>query len=198
MTQTKIITIDKGDKFVGMWGYDQTQYSIYNVVDLKGQFVLVEGLNGWSSLGERDLAVGSKVKIYKQDRWETLTTEEREDWAKRGFDKWSYERHLREKAIENAQEVTITKQGRVNGDKWSYKWELSDGTTFDSTDPWETRPSVEITYAITRRKLQASKWQEGDFYIKIDEVITAHLDKDYDDNRKKYVEQNEYTAYNGR
>ena len=191
-------TINKNDKFVGMWGYDQTQYSIYNVVDVKGKFVLLEGLNGWSSLGERDLAAGSKVKLYKQDRWEELTADEQVDWRSRGFDSWDYERHMREEAIKVAPELTITKAGRVNGDKYSYKWELSDGSTFDSTVDYKTRASVSIVHAITRRLVQESRWNPGQFHVKIDETITASLDKEYNRNAEKYAEQNLYTAYNGR
>lgn len=33
--------INKNDKFVACWGYDQTQYSIYNVVDVKGKTSLL-------------------------------------------------------------------------------------------------------------------------------------------------------------
>lgn len=195
MTNTQIITINKGDKFVGMWGYDQTQYSIYEVVDMKGKFVHVKGMNGWSSLGERDLTVDSKVKIYKQARWENLTPEEAQDWHSRGFDRWDYERHMREEAIKNAEVRTIVKAGRVNGDKWSYKWELDDGSTYDSTVDWQERDSVSIVDAITRRMLNM-KW--GTPSIKIDESITAHLDKDFGRNQDKYYEQNAYTAQNGR
>ena len=191
-------TINKNDKFVGMWGYDQTQYSIYNVVDVKGKFAIIEGLNSWSRFDERDLTVGSTVKLYKQDRWEDLTPEERTDWNSRGFDSWDYERFQREEAIKVAPELTIKKAGRVNGDKWSYKWELSDGSTFDSTVDWKQRASVSIVKALARRLVQESKWNPGQFHITIDQTITAHLDPEFNRNADKYSEQNLYTAYNGR
>jgi len=44
---------------------------------------------------------------------------------------------------------------------------------------------------------QYSKYN-GEQYIKIDDVITAHFDPDFNRNQAKYHEQNEYTAYNGR
>lgn len=194
MTNTTI-QINKGDKFVGMWGYDQTQYSIYEVVSTKGKFVTVKGMNGWSNFGERDLTVGSKVKIYKQARWESLTPEEAQDWHSRGFDRWDYERHMREEAIKKAEVRTIVKAGRVNGDKWSYKWELDDGSTYDSTVDWQERDSVSIVDGFTRRMIN-TKW--GTPSIKIDECITASLDTDFARNHEKYVEQNMYTAQNGR
>lgn len=198
MNTTNIINIDRGDKFVGSWGYDQTQYSIYNVVDIKGKFVFLEGLNGWSNLDARDLAVGSTVKIYEQKRWDNLTTEEQQDWSGRGFDRYGYERHFREQAIEQAEERTITKMNRVNGESWTYKWVLDDGSEYDSTDDWKTRKEVTIVNGRTRKLLQMASWSEGKPYVKIDQTITAYLDKDFNRNQNKYHEQNEYTAYNGR
>jgi hypothetical protein len=198
MTNTSIQTINKGDKFVGMWGYDQTQYSIYNVVDIKGKFVLVEGLNSWSRLDENDLAATSIVKLYKQNRWEELSEEERADWMSRGFDPHGYERFQREEAIKNAPELTIVKAGRINKDKYSYRWELSNGEVLESTEDWKTRKRVEIVHGVTRRLVQESRWNPGQFHIKIDQTITASLDPEFNRNEDKYVEQNEYTSYHGR
>jgi hypothetical protein len=91
-----------GDYFAGSWGYDQTQYSVYRVVEVKGKYVIVEGMNSWS--------------------------------------------HLK------------------NG---------------------------------TKRCLVQKGYNDGS-YIKIDEVITAYHDKDYQRNKSRYEEQNLYTDYHGR
>lgn len=171
MTQIK-----KNDKFVACWGYDQTQYSIYNVVETKGKSVLVEGLNGWSNLDANDLAAGSKVKVYQKrnERFHALTEEERQAIAKelhfslRPNDFTDFEAMMRwhnEELLKAAPVRTIVKMNRVDGMK--------------------------------KCLVQTSKYN-GEKYIKIDDVITAHHDPDYNRNQAKYVEQNEYTAYNGR
>lgn len=189
--------INKNDKFVACWGYDQTQYSVYNVVDLKGKFVFVEGLNSWSNLSEKDLAVGSQVKVYQTKRWDNLSAEDQQDWASRGFDRWGYERHFREEA-ENAAEVrTITKMNRINGESWSYLWVLDNGETVNSKEAYKNGTRVHIVKGLKRCLVQPSKWDDN-FYIKIDDVITARLDKDYEKSHEAYEKQNEYTAYNGR
>jgi len=192
-TQT---TIKPGDMFVAMWGYDQTQYSIYRAVSAKGQFVTVEGTNGWSSFSEKDLAVGSTIKIYRCKWWNDLTDDERADLERRGFNRWNYDEWERKEAIDNAEIRTIVKAGRVNGCSYSYIWELDNGEIIDSTEDWKTKPGIKIVHGLTRRKL--AKGYDNTPRIKIDESITAYLDNEYGKNERKYREQNEYTAYNGR
>lgn len=198
--------IKRGDKFVACWGYDQTQYSIYNVVDVKGHFVLVEGMNGWSDLDANDLAVGSKVKVYQKrnERFYSLTEEQRQAIADefnfnlRPNDFQDFESMMRwhnEKLLADAPVRTIVQMNRVNGNKYSYKWVLDNGQIVDSTEDWQTRPTVEIIRGI-KRCLVNEKY--GTPSIKIDECITAHLDTEYGQNSQRYTEQNEYTAYNGR
>lgn len=190
-------TINKGDMFVGSWGYDQTQYSIYRVVEAKGQFVTVEGTNGWSRFDCNDLAVGSTVKIYEYQAWDDLTDAERKDFESRGFNRWNYNDWKREEAKKAAEIRTIVKMGRVDGNKYSYRWELDNGQIIDSTVDWKERPQVEIVHGLTRRKVTISKY-DGQPRITIDQSITAHLDPEFGRNVNKYEEQNEYTAYNGR
>lgn len=189
------MNIKPGDKFVGCWGYDQTQYSIYNTVKVAGKSVYVEGMNGWSSLSDHDLAPGSRVKIYSLTRWEDLTDAERQDLTSRGFDRWSYQKHHQERAIKQAPERTIVKVSRVNGNRYSYLWVLDDGSTFDSTEDWRTKASVCIIHGIKKCLINT---RYGEPSIKIDEVIRASHDPDFERNEKSYYAQNEYTAYNGR
>jgi hypothetical protein len=186
-----------GSKFVACWGYDQTQYSIYEVAKISGKSVLVRGLNGWSNLDARDLAPGSQVKIYRFTKWDDLTDEERADWSSRGFDRWNYERHNRDAAIEKAETRTIVKMNRVNGQSWTYLWVLDDGSVYDSTEDWKTRADVKIVDAMKKCLVQHSSYNDK-MNIKIDDVIRAYHDPEYDTNANRYAEQNEYTAYNGR
>lgn len=190
-------TINKGDMFVGSWGYDQTQYSIYRVVEAKGQFVTVEGTNGWSRFDCNDLAVGSTVKIYEYQAWDDMTDAERKDFEGRGFNRWNYNNWKRGEAEKAAEVRTIVKAGRVDGNRYSYLWELDNGQIVNSTDDWKTRPQIKIVHGLTRRKVSISKY-DGQPRITIDQSITAHLDQDFGRNVNKYEEQNEYTAYNGR
>lgn len=200
--------IKKNDKFVACWGYDQTQYSIYNVVETKGKSVLVEGLNGWSNLDANDLAAGSKVKVYqkRKERFHSLTEEERQAIAKefnfslRTNDFVDFEFMMRwhnQKLLKAAPVQTIVKMNRVDGQKWTYLWVLDDGQVINSTEDWQTRPTVHIVHGMKKCLVQTSKYN-GEQYIKIDDVITAHFDPDFNRNQAKYHEQNEYTAYNGR
>lgn len=73
-----------GDYFAGSWGYDQTQYSVYRVTAVKGKYVIVKGMNSWSTLkdgskrclvqkGYRD---GSYIKIN-----ESITAYHDKDYA---------------------------------------------------------------------------------------------------------------------
>lgn len=190
-------TIKPGDMFVGMWGYDQTQYSIYRVVSAKGQFVTVEGTNGWSRFDNRDLAVGSTVKIYEYKAWDDLTDAERKDLEARHFNRWNYNDWKRGEAEKAAEVRTIVKAGRVNGDKYSYRWELDNGQIIDSTVDWRERPQIVIVHGLARRKVSICKY-DGKPRITIDQSISATFDPDYGRNQAKYHEQNEYTAYNGR
>jgi hypothetical protein len=190
-------TINKGDMFVGSWGYDQTQYSIYRVVEAKGQFVTVEGTNGWSRFDNNDLAVGSTVKLYEYTAWDDMTDAERKDFEGRGFNRWNYNDWKRGEAEKVAEVRMIVKAGRVDGNRYSYLWELDNGQIVNSTDDWKTRPQIKIIHGLTRRKVSISKY-DGQPRITIDQSITAHLDQDFGRNANKYEEQNEYTAYNGR
>jgi hypothetical protein len=187
--------IKRGNKFVACWGYDQTQYSIYNVVDVKGRFVFVEGMNGWSGLDANDLAPGSKVKVFNVKTWEQLTPEEQADWSSRGFDRWGYNRHMNDEAENNAPVRTIKKMNRIDGKSWTYVWELDNGQIVRSDIDWKLNQRVKIVQGV-KRCLVNEKY--GRPSIKIDDVITAHLDTEYSQNSNRYAEQNEYTAYNGR
>ena len=186
-----------GSKLVASWGYDQTQYSIYTVVREKGRFAWVKGENSWSSLDDSDLAEGSTVKLYKVTQWDDLSEAERKDWSSRGFDDWSYRKHMTDGAIEAAPELTIVKMSRVNGDRYSHLWELSDGSTHNSEEDWHTKKNVKIVQGLKKCLVQTSKYN-GQEYVKIDDVITAYHDPEFERNNRKYEEQNEYTAYNGR
>lgn len=192
MQQTQI---NKGDKFVACWGYDQTQYSIYNVVDVKGQFVTVEGMNGWSSLDTNDLCAGSKVKILVYKNWRQLSPEEQQDLESRGFRHYNYDQFARKDASEAAEVRTITKVNRIDGQRWTYIWELDNGEVIRSDENYENDRAIEIVQAYKRCRIN-TKWSEPS--IKIDDVITAYLDKDFNRNNARYEAQNEYTAYNGR
>lgn len=187
-----------GSKLVASWGYDQTQYSIYTVVREKGRFVWVKGENSWSNLSENDLAEGSIVKLYKVTQWEDLSEDERKDWNSRGFDAWAYRKHMTDNAIEAAPELTIVKMSRVNGYKYSHLWELSDGSTHTSEEDWHTRKDVNIVQGLKKCLVQTTSKYNNREYVKIDDCITAYYDPDFAQNNRKYEEQNEYTAYNGR
>lgn len=188
-------TINKNDKFVACWGYDQTQYSIYNVVGVKGKSVLVEGLNSWSNLGESDLAVGSEVKVYEFKHWEMLPKEEREDLASRGFNWSSYNHHYGKDAELAAKVSKITSMKRIDGKSWSYIWTLDDGRTVSSEDSYKNGIKIKIVRGI-KKCLVNEKY--GNPSIRIDQCITASLDKEYDKRKQAYADQNEYTSYNGR
>lgn len=208
MTDEKTRLVSKNDKFVASWGYDQTQYSIYNVVEVKGKSVLVEGLNGWSNLDANDLAVGSKVKVYhkRNERFHDLNEEERQNIATelnfslRPNDFQDFEGMMHwhnKKALEAAEERTIVKMNRVDGQKWTYLWVLDNGQIIDSTEDWKTKPTVSVVHGMKKCLVQASNYNGGR-YIKIDDVISAYLDPNFNENQQRYAEQNEYTAYNGR
>lgn len=186
-------TIKIGDKFVACWGYDQTQYSIYNVVDVKGRYVLVEGLNGWSGLDASDMAPGATVKIYSFKQWENVSDAKKEEWNN---DRWVYNRHMRKQAVDIAHVRTIRKVNRIDGQSWSYIWELDNGETIRSDDNSKLNRYIEIVHGVKRCLVTERPGCEP--RIKIDDVTTAYLDTAYDANHKRYAEQNEYTAYNGR
>jgi hypothetical protein len=191
------VAIKKNDKFVCSWGYDQTQYSVYNVVDVRGKFVFVEGTNSWSHFSESDLAVGSEVKVYTFTRWEQLTDGERADYTSPGFDWSSYQHHMKKDASEKAPVRKIIDMRRIDGDKYTYIWTLDNGEIVNSKENYERSRVIEIVRGLKRCLVSISKYnnQAG---IRIDQVIYAHHDPDYGNNAKKYAEQNEYTAYNGR
>jgi hypothetical protein len=191
-------TIKKNDKFVACWGYDQTQYSIYNVVETKGKSVLVEGLNGWSNLDANDLAAGSKVKVYQKrnERFHALTEEERQAIAKefnfslRTNDFVDFEFMMtwhNQKLLKAAPVQTIVKMNRVDGQKWTYLWVLDDGQVINSTEDWQTRPTVHIVHGMKKCLVQTSKYN-GEKYIKIDDVITAHFDPDFNHRLQREIE----------
>lgn len=182
--------INKNDKFVACWGYDQTQYSIYNVVDVKGKSVFVEGLNGWSSLSNSDLSEGSQVKVYKYKYWTDLTQAEQDDYTKRGFDWHSYQHHYGKDNLKNAKTKTIAKVNRIDGQSWTYVWTFTDGTTYSS----EQKFNVEIVKGVKKCLVNT---RYGEPSIKLNETIRASIDKNYNSNKQRYIEQNEYTAYNG-
>lgn len=199
--------IRKGTHFVACWGYDQTQYSIYEAVsDQQGQFIHVTGLNDWSTLDDYQLAAGSKVKLLRSiPGYHSLTEEERNEYSAsrnsaRALD-WSdwnaYAKHWWNDDKEAAPEKTIAKVQRIDGDKYSYLWTFEDGTTWSSKERYNSGIRCIVEYAVTRKKVQTSGYN-GSKYIKIDSVITAYLDADYSTNEEKYSKQNEYTDYNGR
>ena len=189
--------IKLGDKFVGSWGYDQTQYSVYEVVKIAGKSVFVRGLNGWSNLDARDITTGSKVKIYNYTRFDQLDDTERADLERRGFTRWNYDDWQRDEAIKAAEIRTIVKMSRINGQSWTYRWELDDGTTYSSEEDYRTRAQVKIIDGLKKCLVKQSSYN-GALSIKIDDVIRAYHDPNYDQNAERYSEQNLYTAYNGR
>lgn len=186
-----------GDKFVCGWGYDQTQYSVYSVLEIKGQSVIVEGMNSWSRIGDRDLTVGSIVQLYRYEAWDDLTEEERKEWEGRNFDRYGFNNMRNEEARAKAPELTIVKNGRINGDKWSYHWELSDGSEFNSTENYKTRPLVHIVKARTKRQVNL---KYGSPNIRIDDVIFAHHEtaEQYERNKPHYEDTMDYYAQEGR
>lgn len=189
-------TINKNDKFVACWGYDQTQYSIYNVVGVKGKSVFVEGLNGWSGISESDLAVGSKVKVFEFLHWSDLTDEQRADYTSRNYDRVSYEHHEKERIEKETPVRTIVKMNRINGESWSYIWTLDNGEIVNSKETYKNNQFIRIINGL--KKCIVKEGYNGTPQIKIDSVIRASLDNDFNNNVKRYAEQNEYTAYNGR
>lgn len=192
---TTFAPVKTNSKFVACWGYDQTQYSIYNVVSAKGKTVIVEGLNSWSDFRESDLTVGSKVKVYTFKRWEHLTDAEREDLQSRGFSRDSYYHHYGKEAEANAKINTIVKMGRIDGESWTYVWKLDDGRIVNSQDDYKNDIVVKVVHGLKKCILNT---KYGEPSIKIDQVITAYLDNDYESKKQSYIEQNEYTSYNGR
>lgn len=198
----------KGKYFVGSWGYDQTQYSIYKVVEHKGHFVLVQGLNSWSSFSDSELAVGSTVKVYnvKNERFHSLTEEQRQTLAKelnfnlrendfQDFESMVHWYNKEQKA--KAEPRTIVKKQRINGENWSFIWTLDNKQIVNSKELYNSNQQTSIVNGLKRCKVQTSTWS-NQLYIKIDQSITAYLDNDYKENVEKYEEQNLYTAYNGR
>lgn len=190
-------TVKLNDKFVACWGYDQTQYSVYNVVEAKGKFVSVEGLNSYSHIDENDLATGSQVKIYSYTPWDELGYVERDDLTKRHFDRWSYNHHAAKEALDAASVHTIVKVQRIDGERWTYIWTLSNGHIIRSDENYKLNRHVEIVKGLKRCLVQISKY-DGKPRIKIDGVVTPHLDPGYNQHKQRYSEQNEYTTYNGR
>lgn len=187
--------IKKNYKFVACWGYDQTQYSVYNTVEVKGSFVIVEGMNSWSHLSEKDLCAGSQVKIYKRHDWNDLTVDEKQDFASRGFDWNSYQYHFNKEAKDKAEVRTIKKVSRIDGQSWTYVWELDNGDIVRSDECYDKRIGIVIVRGMKRCKINT---KYGNPSIKIDDCITASLDSKYA-KRKEYIEaQNEYTIQNGR
>lgn len=193
MTTTVNNKVRTGDKFVACWGYDQTQYSVYNVVAVKGKSVLVEGLNGWSSLSNSDLAEGSKVKVYNFKGWYELPEYEQAELQTRGFNHNNYDHHYRQEAIDKAQTRTIVKMQRIDGQSWTYVWTLDNGEVVRSDDRFT---NVKIIQGLKKCLVKSS--YDGQPAIKISESIRAYHDPEYNNNKTKYAEQNEYTAYNGR
>lgn len=185
-----------GSKFVACWGYDQTQYSVYSVDSVKGKYVFVQGLNGWSSLSDSDLAEGSKVKIYNYKLWSDLSESEQKDYESRNFDRISFERYSRDLNKDQAEVRTIVKMNRIDGEGWTYIWTLDNGQVVNSKELYDNRQGVEIVKGL--KKCLVKEGYNGRPQIKIDDVIRASYDPEYNNNEKKYDEQNEYTAYNGR
>lgn len=187
--------IKPGDHFVAMWGYDQTQYSIYRAIETKGNLVTVEGTNSWSNFALKDLAPGSIVKIYTHKRWYLLPPEEQAELRSRGFDHTNHDRFARDQAIKEAEAVEIKKVKRIDGQSWTFIWELSNGETITSQDVSSDLLIIEIIRGYKRCRINT---RYGTPQIKIDDVITARLDPDFAANQERYIEQNQYTAYNGR
>lgn len=198
--------ISIGDKWVCSWGYDQTQYSIYTTVAVKGKSVIVEGTNSWSGLSESDLCEGSQVKVYdvKNERFYNLTEEQRQAVADelhfnlrpddfRDFESM-IEWHNKEQE-KQAEVRTIVKKQRINGESWSYIWTLDNGEIVNSKELYKSNKRVRIVKA-WKKCLVNTKY--GQPSIKIDDVIRPYLDKEYQANKERYAEQNLYTAYNGR
>lgn len=183
--------IKKNSKFVACWGYDQTQYSVYNVVAITGKSVIVEGLNDWSSLSENDLCAGAQVKIYTYPPYEERNPEE---WDL-GIDRWDYARIMKKRAAEVAEVHTIMKMNRIDGESWTYLWVLDDGQVINSKELYKNNQFIEIIKGM-KKCLVNTKYDKPS--IKIDQCITAHLDIDYGRNEERYIEQNLHTAYNGR
>lgn len=185
--------IKVGDKFVACWGYDQTQYSIYRVEKIQGKSVLVEGLNGWSNLDARDLAPGSLVKVFTFPKWEDRNPDE---WGL-GIDKWDYDRIMRKRGEESAEVRTIVKMNRIDGESWTYLWTLDNGEVVNSKKLYEEGKHVVIVKGLKKCLVKHSSYNDK-MSIKIDDVIRAYHDPEYDTNANRYAEQNEYTAYHGR
>lgn len=178
----------KGDIFAGSWGYDQTQWSVYQVVDVKGTFAFVRGLNSWSNFSDRDLAVGSKVKLYKP-----TVTHYSPDKFDSVDDYYNARRRDADAQLAVAPVRTITKMNRIDGQSWTWKWTLDNGDIVTSKDGY----TVDIVDGLKRCKIITSRY-DGKPYIKPSQSIYASLDTNYDQNKQKYADQNTYTSYFGR
>lgn len=187
--------IKPGDHFVAIWGYDQTQYSIYRAIETKGNMVTVEGTNSWSNFAAKDLAPGSIVKIYHYDRFYDLTPEQQAERSSRGLNYSNHDHHARKEALEAAKPRKIVKVKRIDGQGWTYDWTFEDGETITSQDIGRDRLNIEIIRGYKRCRINT---RYGTPQIKIDDVITARHDPDFAANQERYIEQNQYTAYNGR
>jgi hypothetical protein len=197
MTTTEVKNqVRVGGKFVACWGYDQTQYSVYNVVGVSGKSVLVEGMNSWSGLSESDLAPGSKVKVYKFKGWYELPEYEQAELQTRGFNHNNYDHHYRQEAIDKAETRTIVKMQRIDGESWTYLWTLDNGQTVNSRETYKNNEHIKIVNGL--KKCLVQDGYNGTPQIKIDQTIRASYDPNYSENEERYDEQNEYTAYNGR
>lgn len=200
----------KTNKWVACWGYDQTQYSIYEEVSRKGSFVVVRGYNEWACLHESDLYDGSKVKLYKVDipYFHDIPEAEREIIAKKfnwdancatSYDFWESSRRYEYRKRKEEAKVHTIKKVTHETDEEGYRywvWLLDDGQVIKGNNrEWE----VEIVDALVRKKIRKTNYfGEEEESIKINECIRAHLDKNFDKNAQKYEEQNEYTFYHGR
>jgi len=198
--------INIGSKWVCCWGYDQTQYSVYNTVSVKGKSVIVEGLNNWSNFSESDLCEGSKVKVYtvKNERFHLLNEEQRQAIAKelnfnlRENDFLNFESMIRwhnRQQQKKAPVRTIVKVQRINGESWTYIWTLDNGEIVNSQELYKSNKQVHIVNGL-KKCLVNTRWTTPT--IKINESIRASLDLTYNKNKEAYTEQNLYTAYNGR
>lgn len=196
------------NKWVACWGYDQTQYSVYEEVSRKGCFVIVRGYNSWACLHESDLYAGSKVKISKSiSSFYDISKAEREiiareyNWSSSSIDNFSewesFRRFEIRKHREEAAVRTIVKVKHETNEK-GYRiwvWELDNGNIIKEDD---ADIIVDIVDALTRKKIRRDEYPgETLESIKINDSICAYLDKNYDKNAQKYADQNEYTAYNG-
>ena len=205
-TQNK--TNSHRNMWVACWGYDQTQYSIYEEISRKGHFVIVRAFNSWGCLDAGDLCAGSTVKISPRVKsFEEYTEEEREKvanelgWpqeARADWYTWRNWQHLENKEREDKAParkiVKVEHEPGKYGKLWI--WTLDDGGKIKQAD---TNYNVRIVDAWTRRKITRGGYYGPDSEsIRIDSCIRAHLDHSYWRNAKKYEEQNEYTAYNGR